>query len=278
MRRTVFDADDVRYLLVLEDVTEREFALNQARHQKEELQASNEGLSQFAYIASHDLQEPLRKIRQFGLLLSDEYKEKLTGDGLYYIDVMNNASDRISNLVSDLLDYSRTSSADLALVPLNLQDLLEDVLIDLDVHINDSNASITSNNLPTVVADKVAVSHLFRNLISNAIKYQKAGSVPVINISASHQENKTFLHFEDNGIGMEGDIDQRLFEPFVRLEKRSEYPGNGIGLAICKTVCDRLDWGISYRSTLGVGTTFSLSIPKTSLLISETLLGKSTQH
>ncbi len=277
IRRTELDSDETSYLLVLEDVTERDFALGEARHQKEELQASNEGLSQFAYIASHDLQEPLRKIRQFGEMLDKEYTKELSGDGVYYLSVITSASQRISTLVRDLLDYSRTSNAQLALTPMDLQQTFKDVITDLDAQISDANAKVTSNELPTVIADKVAVSHLFRNLISNGLKYQAQDKTPELSVTASSQQSKTVIHFTDNGIGMSGDVDQRIFEPFVRLEKRSKYSGTGIGLAICKTVCDRLNWGISYQSNAGSGTTFSVSIPKKSLILSNSSFGRNSQ-
>lgn len=271
---TELDSEETSYMLVLEDVTERDAALREVKHQKTELQASNQGLSQFAYIASHDLQEPLRKIRQFGELLDREYAEVLTGDGRYYLDVMTNASERITDLVQDLLDYSRTTNVKLVLKPTDLQQTLKEVLIDLDTHIEESNAQVTSNKLPIVIADSVAVNHLFRNLLSNGIKYQSPGNRPEISVIANCQESKTVIHFSDNGIGIAPDSEQRIYEPFVRLEKRTEYSGSGIGLAICKAVCDRLDWAIAYQSTVGIGTTFSVTIPRKTLSPSATAVGK----
>ncbi len=259
-RNTGADEDD-RYLVVLEDVTERQSAWNEIKRQKSELEEANEGLSRFAYIASHDLQEPLRKIRQFGDLLLHDYKENLGDDGQYYVDVMNLSAARISKLVSDLLSFSSTAEKTFTFEEIDLQNLLVEIENELATSVKEANAKITVGKVPKVMADDTAVRQLFQNLISNAIKYRKPDVSPEIAITARKYRNTTIIKIADNGIGMKLDQERNIFDPFVRLEKRSEFEGSGIGLAICKTVCDRLGWEISVDSTVGSGTAFSIKIP-----------------
>ncbi len=249
------------FLVVMEDVTARTNAMSEVERQKEALIEANEGLSQFAYIASHDLQEPLRKIKQFGSLLEEDYGEVLADDGKYLINVMTNSAARISKLVSDLLAYSRTSKEELSLKNFELSKVLESVIFDFSTLIEEKDAKVKLSNLPKVFADKVAVQQLFNNLIGNALKYSRKDEAPNVQISARKGRTRTIIKISDNGIGIDRTAGQDIFDPFIRLEKRSDFEGSGIGLAICKAVCDRLGWHISYDSELGVGTTFSISIP-----------------
>ena len=263
------------FVVTFTDITkqknhEEELLLNQ-----QELEATNHNLEQFAYIASHDLQEPLRKIRTFGDRLRMKLGEKLDDKGSDYLDRMQNAAERMQTLIDDLLKFSRVSRADREFTNVDLSEILATVLTDLDFQISKSSAVINSDPLPKISGDAVQLNQLFQNLISNALKYAKPEVSPKIDISIEEgeeclaegmpNEDCWKIHFKDNGIGFDPQYKEQIFVIFKRLHGRTEYTGTGIGLAICEKVVTN-HGGILYAdSKLGEGSTFTIILPKEEL-------------
>ncbi len=227
----------------------------------QELARSNKELEDFAYIASHDLQEPLRKISSFSNLLVTKYKGDLPENAQTYINSMQKASIRMGNLINDLLAYSRVATHVLPFKKVNLKKVVEDVLDDLNTRIEQTNARITVDGLETVYADSSQMRQLFQNLISNALKYRKKETPPKVSITSKHQETFCIIRVKDNGIGFDEKYTDRIFTIFQRLHGKSEYEGTGIGLAICKKIVQRHNGEITARSKLGKGSTFIIKIP-----------------
>ena len=225
------------------------------------LQRSNEDLQQFAYIASHDLQEPLRMVASYTELLKRRYHGKLDSDADQFIDYAVDGVKRMSALIRDLLAYSRAGETPAEQIrELNPQDTLDTVLLNLKVTIGDVDASITHDPLPHIEFDPLRLSQLFQNLLANAIKY-RGERRPVVHISARTEGPETIFSFADNGIGIDPKYAEQIFGIFKRLHGR-EYEGTGIGLAMCKKIVERQGGRIWVESKLGEGSTFSFSIPK----------------
>lgn len=246
------------------DITEIKKASKQLKELIEELKHSNEELQQFAYVSSHDLQEPLRTIASFTQLLQRRYKGKLDCDADEFMDYIVDASKRMKDLINDLLEYSRVGSKGKEFEPTKLEEVLEDTLFNLKVSITECNAEITSDPLPEIMADKNQLILLFQNLIGNAIKFKKEDEHPTIHISARNDEKNGEYVFSvtDNGIGIDPQYAERIFVIFQRLHTRNEYSGTGIGLAICKKIVERHGGKIWVESELGKGSTFYFTIPK----------------
>ena len=226
----------------------------------ERYRSSNEELESFAYVVSHDLQEPLRKIQAFGDRLATRYEDALDEGALDYISRMRNAASRMSTLLNDLLEFSRVNTRGLKLVDVDLNRKLVNVLDDLEVTISNSKALVTADEMPTIRADAVQMRQLFQNLIANAIKFSDPQTRPEVRISCTVSDDadapSVELRFADNGIGFDEEYKDRIFTPFQRLHQRGEYPGTGIGLAICRRICERHGGGIDVSSEPGVGSTF----------------------
>lgn len=237
----------------------------------DELSRSNRELEDFAFVASHDLQEPLRKIRAFGDRLQTSYAPLLDEKGADYINRMRNAAERMSNLINDLLEFSRISTRGKPFVNVPLQEIVASTLEDLEISIDESKAELIVATLPAINADPSQMHHLFINLISNAIKFRQADVQPVVEINY-HQEEITFepwhiITVKDNGIGFEQEFADKIFVPFQRLHARTQYKGTGIGLAICRRIVERHGGKISATSVLGEGTVFRIAIPVNNALI-----------
>lgn len=239
----------------------------------EELEQSNRELESFAFVASHDLQEPLRKIRAFGDRLETNYAEQLDERGADFINRMKNAAERMSNLISDLLAYSRISTRGNSFVDCSLTTTIDEVIDDLQIAIEECNADITYDNMPIISADKSQMNQLFLNLISNAIKFRKPdNTAPKIKITyletaiynniLNKNEAWHVINVSDNGIGFEQAYEDKIFTPFQRLHSRTQYKGTGIGLAVCRRIVERHGGVISAKSELNVGTCFTLQLPK----------------
>ena len=241
----------------------------------QQLERSNENLQRFAYIASHDLQEPLRKVQQFGDLLKSGYGGQL-GEGLAYLERMQSAASRMSTLIRDLLEFSRISTQRETGTPVSLEEVIERVLATLELVITETNAQVRIQPLPTVLGDAPQLSQLFQNLLSNALKFHRPGVQPVIRISAQwvsadHLPEKVKptrgliayhrIDVADNGIGFEEKYLDRIFEVFQRLHGRNEYAGTGVGLAICEKVAFNHGGAITASSQPGQGATFSVYLP-----------------
>lgn len=239
---------------------ENEELLNTMLH---DLKDKNAELKRFAFVASHDLQEPLRKLQQYCVFLEQDCKEKLSNDEIYFLEVITNAASRMRKLIKDLLTYSKESNRDISNQKLDFELIINDVLDELDVRIIESEAIIhLPKQWPHLCGDNIAISLLFRNLITNALKYQEEGNQPVLNITTSIQENgNAQIIFEDNGIGIDEDKYQEIFAPFKRLHNNRKYSGSGIGLALCRSVCDRHGWNIKVESELNKESRFILTIP-----------------
>jgi two-component system, chemotaxis family, CheB/CheR fusion protein len=240
----------------------------QLQELNDELHRSNKELENFAYIASHDLQEPLRKIRAFGDMLKKKYSQDLAGQGKEYIDRMQRASYRMQKLIDDLLNYSRVSRNPTLTESIDLYELANEVVEDLEETINNTNATIKIRELPSINGDRRQLKQLFQNLISNGIKFHKENEDPVVEIKprfvsgdGDTEGNYVELIFADNGIGFDEKYHDKIFTIFQRLHGRIEYEGTGIGLAICKKIVDNHNGMIYAKSELGVGSEFIVALP-----------------
>lgn len=224
------------------------------------LETSNEELEQFAYVASHDLQEPLRMISSFTQLLERRYKDKLDKDADEYIEIIVEGAQRMKNLIDDLLEFSRlnTTAREFKLVSTHL--ILDEVLSNLSTFIEENNAKITYKHLITISGDSSQLKQLFQNLIINAIKFH-GKNPPIIYISAKEYKNGFLFSVSDNGIGIDPKNQKKIFNVFNRLHTRDEYPGTGIGLAICKRIVERHGGKIWVESEPDKGSTFYFNIP-----------------
>jgi PAS domain S-box-containing protein len=242
------------------EIKERKKAEERLRKVAEELEKSNKELEHFAYVASHDLQEPLRMVGNYVQLLARRYKGKLGSDADEFIKFAVDGASRMQKMINDLLMYSRVETRGKPFVPTDCEVVLEKVITNLKVNIKERNAKITHNKLPVVIADESQLIQLFQNLISNAIKFCDKKQ-PLIHISAEKREKDWLFSVCDNGIGIDPRYADRIFEIFQRLHTSSEYPGTGIGLAICKKIVERHGGSIWMESEPGKGSTFYFTIP-----------------
>ena len=227
----------------------------------EDLKRSNLDLEQFGYVASHDLQEPLRAVAGFVKLLEHRFPKKLDGKMREYIAGAAEGATRMEQLITDLLAFSRLSTEGRAFAPVSLETPLHTALHTLQFSIRKANAAVTSDPLPTVRLDESQMAQLFQNLIANALKFH--GERPLqIHIGARAEEDRWVVRVQDNGIGIDPQYSERIFQVFQRLHTRKRYPGTGIGLAICKKIVERHGGKIWVESQPGQGATFCFSIPK----------------
>ncbi len=231
------------------------------QRQTEELERSNADLEQFAYVASHDLQEPLRVIAGYVHLLEERYADRLDEDAMEFIGFAVDATHRMRGLIDGLLDYSRVDSLGSPFQVVDCNRALADAIADLEVSIRDSEAEVTFSPLPTVLGDRVQIAHLLENLIANAIKFRKDDETPRIRVTSSRGKDDWQISVADNGIGIRSRYQDRIFGMFKRAHKRSKYPGTGIGLALCSKIVDRHGGRIWVESEVGEGSTFRFTIP-----------------
>jgi PAS domain S-box-containing protein len=249
-------------------IVERKQAESVIKNYASQLEKSNQDLKDFAFIASHDLQEPLRKITAFGERLEMKYENLLDEEGIDYLNRMKSSSSRLQLMIQDLLAYSRVSTQPNPFCMVDITQVVSDVISDLEIAISSSNAEITVDQLPVIQADPLQMRQLFQNLISNAIKFHKLDIPPRIKISSatpggtqSYTTPIVRIVVVDNGIGFDESFTEKIFQPFQRLVGRSQYEGSGIGLAICRKIVDRHRGLIEVKSKLGEGTTFIISLP-----------------
>ncbi|MCW3123596.1 MAG: hypothetical protein JWQ38_3088 [Flavipsychrobacter sp.] len=256
------------------DVTDQRMIEEDLKNKVEELHLSNRELEEFAYIASHDMQEPLRKITTFSDRLSEKYKDVLTGEGAMYLARMNASAENMRNLINDLLDFSRIAKSVLPYEQVDLNKILQQVLTDLELIIEETGTVIHTVSLPEIDAVPSQMKQLLTNLINNAIKFHKEDIIPEITITVgiataddlSRSEltlNKAYYKIDiiDNGIGFEDEYANRIFQVFQRLHGKSEYPGSGIGLAICKKILEFHHGDIYAENIPEVGARFTFIIP-----------------
>ena len=251
---------------VIEDISARKKATEELNQLAVKLAQSNEELEQFAYIASHDLQEPLRKITAFGGRLESKYATSLDQRGQDYLARMQAAAERGTRMIHDLLDLSRVTTQGKPFQKTDLAEVLQDVISDLVIQIEKSQGSVAMGDLPVIEADATQMHQLFQNLISNALKFQSPGNQPAVEInSTNHDPDHVQIMVRDNGIGFKSEFSDRIFLPFQRLHGRSEYEGSGIGLSVCHKIVTRHQGSIQAESVSGEGTTFYISLPKKQL-------------
>lgn len=235
--------------------------INEKNNLLKELKRSNKELEQFAYMISHDLQEPLRMVNSFLKLLEKRYKNRLDSEADEFIYYAVDGSERMQKLITDLLTYSRVTTKERYYESVNLETILEDSIKNLKVLINENNAKITHDALPTITADPFQFTQIFQNLIGNAIKFRGEDS-PEIHVGVEDADDMWIISVKDNGQGIEKQHRELIFEVFQRLHDKYKYPGTGIGLSICKKIVERHGGRIWVESEIGVGSKFCFTIPK----------------
>jgi light-regulated signal transduction histidine kinase (bacteriophytochrome) len=246
--------------LLQTEIKERTRAEEAVRNVARELARSNQDLEQFAYVASHDLQEPLRAVAGYVGLLQRRYPEKVDARGQHYIESAMDGALRMQRLIEDLLAFSRVQTKGKTFAPANLGAALDRALLNLQVAMQETHAEVTSDPLPTLRVDASQISQLLQNLIGNGIKFH-GEETPKIHIGAEQRDGAWTFSVRDNGIGMEPQYYDRIFQIFQRLHTRKQYPGTGIGLAICKKIVERHGGKIWVESQPGHGSTFYFTLP-----------------
>lgn len=242
------------------NVTQRKKAEEELNQTLSRLARSNAELEQFAYVASHDLQEPLRMVSSYTQLLAKRYQGKLDETADEFIAYAVDGAHRMQVLINDLLTYSRITTRGKPFEPVHCEVVLSHVLTNLKVAIEESGAQISYGPLPKIIADSTQLEQLFQNLISNAIRFRRDES-PRINIKAEQKEDDWLFSVRDNGIGIDPEYHDRIFVIFRRLHNRSKYSGNGIGLALCKKIVERHGGKIWVESQIDKGSIFNFTIP-----------------
>lgn len=250
------------------EVAERRRVETELRTTLTALEQSNRDLEQFAYSASHDLQEPLRKVAAFGSLLKKEYADAIGEQGNQYVSIMCDATGRMQKLISALLSYSRVTTRGKAFVPVDLNDAVATVLSDLETRISETKGDIVVGRLPTIQADPAQIRQLLQNLIANALKFHKPDEAPRVQVyddSIVEGDPSAMplcrISVEDNGIGFEQKYADRIFGIFQRLHTRREYSGTGIGLAVCRRIAERHGGCVAAVSAPGNGARFTFTLP-----------------
>ena len=255
-------------VVIVRDIRERKRAEAELHTLIEKLRQSNAELEDFAHVASHDLQEPLRKIQAFGDRLRSRYGEALTDEGRDYLARMQSAAQRMQRLINDLLAFSRITTKAQPFVPVDLGQVAADVVHDLELRLHETQGEVRIGELPVIEADPLQIRQLLQNLVGNALKFHRPGVPPVVEIEAgilhaprANGNGRCELTIRDNGIGFEEQYVERIFTMFERLHGRGKYEGTGIGLAICRKIAQRHHGDISARSTPGAGATFVITLP-----------------
>jgi signal transduction histidine kinase len=244
---------------VSREITDRKLAEKQLKATLDELGRSNAELEQFAYVASHDLQEPLRMISSYVQLLSRRYAGKLDTDADEFIGFAVDGANRMQGLINDLLMYSRVGTRGKPFEPTDCHAVLGRVLVNLHTAIDESRGIVTNDDLPTIMADQTQMGQLFQNLVGNALKF-RGEDPPRIHISAEQNGNEWAFAVRDNGIGIDSEYFERIFVIFQRLHGKATYPGTGIGLAVCKRIVERHGGRIWLESELEKGTAFHFTL------------------
>lgn len=257
------DADRItHHVLEFSDITELRHAREKLLQRTKELSRSNQELEQFAYVASHDLQEPLRMIASYTQLIAQRYRGKLDADADEFIGYAVDGATRMQAIINDLLKLSRVDTHHVVFSRVNAQNALDRALANLRLVIEESGADMVCDPLPELDADVSQLTQLFQNLIANALKFRGSDS-PNIQIGAQHLGEEWVFHVRDNGIGIAPEYSEKIFLMFQRLHSKKEYPGTGIGLTICKKIIEHHSGRIWVESEQGQGSTFYFSIPTT---------------
>jgi light-regulated signal transduction histidine kinase (bacteriophytochrome) len=267
-KRKKFTGDELNFMRTVADqvsvAIERSWAERDLMDYSRQLERSNAELQQFAYVASHDLQEPLRMVTAHLALLNRKFGDELSPQAKEYMSTAVAGAERMRQLVNDLLQYSRVDTKGWEFTSVDMNKVSGAVVGDLQVAIHESGADVSIGILPTVLADEIQMKQVITNLVSNAVKF-RGPSPPKVNISATEDASNWTFAIKDNGIGIDPCYRNNLFKMFQRLHSRDEYPGNGIGLAICKKIVERHGGRIWVESEKGNGATFFFTIPNDSL-------------
>ncbi len=248
-------------LLSIDDITIAKQAELNLHIYADKLEQSNRDLQEFAYIASHDLQEPLRKVLAFGDRLASKYSDVMDDTGRDYLKRMRDASQRMQTLINDLLTFSRVSTRAQPFARVDMEELIYDVVSDLENQLDRTHGRVEISSLPTIEADPTQMHQLLQNLVNNALKFHQAGLPPLVQISSKRAGRTCQIIVKDNGIGFDEQYLDRIFKPFQRLHSRQEYEGSGMGLAICRRIVERHAGEITAQSIEGVGSTFVVTLP-----------------
>jgi signal transduction histidine kinase len=261
--------EDGGTIATYQDITEAEHNATMMLQYTQKLENSNRELADFAYVASHDLQEPLRKIEAFGERLVNKYASILPDDGKMFVDRMQNAAGRMRTLINDLLSYSRVTTGAKEFQKVSLNNILTEVISDLQIRIEETKATINFDALPTIDCEPMQMRQLLQNLLGNALKFRKADVAPILTVTSEIVpddeergiEAHTNLIFSDNGIGFENQFKDKIFTIFQRLHSRTEYEGTGIGLATVRKIVERHSGTINAEGELNVGSKFYVTLP-----------------
>jgi light-regulated signal transduction histidine kinase (bacteriophytochrome) len=254
-------AEGILVTAAIRDISERKESEQHLVKTVGELKRSNEELQQFAYVSSHDLQEPLRMVASYTQLLAKRYKGRLDSNADEFIAFAVDGCNRMQGLIRDLLAYSRAGTNGKAFCEVSAEDALQGALTNLRIAIEQSGAVVSHDSLPAIMTDETQLTQVFQNLVGNAIKYRSA-EVPRVHVSATKNgDNEWIFSVRDNGLGIAPQYFERIFIIFQRLHGRDEFEGTGIGLAICKKVLERLGGRIWVESQLGTGSTFYFALP-----------------
>ena len=234
--------------------------ITELKEAEEELARSNRDLEQFANVAAHDLREPLRMVSSYVKLLASRYDSKLDDDAKEFIAYAVDGAERMQVLINDLLEYAHVGTAGLSFEPTDSKDVLDKAIANMSLAIEECHASVTHDDLPTVISDATQLLQLFQNLTGNALKFRSRGK-PRVHVGAERRMGEWLFSIRDNGVGFDPKHAQRIFGIFRRLHSRSEYPGTGIGLAICKRIVERHGGRIWAESEPGKGSTFYFTLP-----------------
>jgi PAS domain S-box-containing protein len=256
------DGKPSEYVSIRYEITQRKLAEEQLRLYADRLELSNRELQDFASVAAHDLQEPLRKIMAFGDRLATRYSKELDEEGRDFLERMLTSAKRMRRLIEDLLTYSRVTTKAKPFEATNLNEVLKEVLSDLEIRIEQTGADIQVAKLPLIDADALQMRQLFQNLLGNAMKFHRPGVKPEIRVDAKVEGGSCTFSVADNGIGFEEKYLDRIFTIFQRLHGRQEYEGTGVGLAVCRRIAERHGGSITAKSTLGEGATFLVTLPQ----------------
>ncbi len=248
-------------VVIARDIRERKRAEEDLRSSHSRLEQSNRELEDFAYVASHDLQEPLRKIQAFGDRLKAKYAAELPPQARDYIERMQSAAQRMQTLINDLLSFSRVTTRAHPFESVDLGTVAAEVAHDLEVRTHEVNGRIVIGKLPTIDADALQMRQLLQNLTANGLKFHREDVPPVVEIAGSVTPGQVSITVADNGIGFDDKYADRIFTMFERLHGRGKYDGTGIGLAICRKIAERHGGTISATSTQGVGSRFTVVLP-----------------
>lgn len=260
---SVIDHEDPsRMRMVLSDITERKRAEKALAQYARELEQANQALRDFSFIVSHDLQEPLRKVKSFGESLQTHYGEALDIEGNDYIARMMSAAARMDSMLRGLLTYARVASKEIAFVEVDLQEVAFEVLSDLEARLMQTGGNVEIGALPKISADPLQMRQLFQNLLSNGLKYHRPNVPPLVSVTSRLLEGqKVEIGITDNGIGIDMQYKDHIFEPFARVEGKADFDGSGMGLTICKKIVERHNGTISVLSIFGQGSTFTVTLP-----------------